>query len=115
MAFKSQVFTDKNIKLNGAKATFVRFRLLSNNSSGGSFSKAVGFNGKRIDIQIDEESKRIRCKEHPYGNKVSEKAGIFGINKSVVRTCGKDRIYLTLSEDGWWYGDYDSKEDSCAN
>lgn len=115
MAFKSQVFTHENINLNGAKATFVRFRLLSNNSSGGSFSKAVGFNGKRIDIQIDEESKRIRCKEHPDGNKVSEKAGIFGIKNGVVSTCGKDRIYLTLSEDGWWYGSYETTEDSCAN
>lgn len=115
MAFKSQVFTHGNTNLNGAKATFVRFRVLSNNSSGGSFSKAVGLHGKRVDIQIDEESKRIRCKEHPDGNKVSEKAGLFGINKSAVIACGKERIYLTLSDDGWWYGSYDSKEDSCAN
>lgn len=115
MAFESQIFTARSYRHAKTSGAFVRFRMISNTGGGGSFSKATGFRGKRIDIQLDEQAKKIRCKEVEHGNKVGKVNGQFGITKHLFNVCGTERIALTLADDGWWYGSYETPEDSCGN
>jgi hypothetical protein len=110
MSFESQIFTSRSYRHSKTSGAFVRFRIIKNGvGGGGSFSKATGFRGKKVDIQLDEELKKIRCKEAENGNQVGSNNGQFGITMHLVNVVGKERIALTLGDDGWWYGSYADK------
>lgn len=93
----------------------VIFRLAKSGSTNGRFNKACPFHGKRVDIQIDEETKRIRIRQDDSGVSVHEKSGQFGLSVRVVKIVGTKKIYISALEDGWWYGSYENTEDSCTN
>lgn len=100
MAFVSQ----RN--MNGwTKSPSVRFRKTKSGAGGGSVSKSVPLRGERIDIQIDEEARKVRLGIHQLGVSCSA-SGSFSCSLNVFRIVGDKRIDLTDGEDGWWYGDY---------
>lgn len=105
MAFVSVISMTRGQKYARNLAAFVRFRE-TKVGAGGSFSKETNFRGKKVDIQIDESTKQIRCREDENGNRVGDKNGQFGFSKALLKIVGIERIPLKLSEDGWWYGSY---------
>ena len=108
MAFVSMLSMTKKQKYGRNLKAFVRFRMTKVGAAG-SFSKETNLRGKRVDIQIDEETGRIRCKEDENGNRVGNINGQFGFSKALVKVLGVDRIYLEPSDDGWWYGSYENQ------
>lgn len=105
MAFVSQI----GLKHSTGKkkcAPFVVFRKSSSGSSCGNLNRAMPFRGERIDIQIDHETKRIRIGAMATGCLVEPKGGQFSCSFAIFNEVGADRIWLELSEDGWWYGSY---------
>ncbi|MDF9909589.1 UNVERIFIED_ORG: hypothetical protein OKW14_001515 [Pantoea brenneri] len=108
MSFVSISNTSHKQKYARSLTAFVRFRN-TQNGAGGSFSKKTGFRGKRVDIQIDEETNQIRCREDAEGTLCGVNNGQFGFSKSILKIVGYERISLTLADDGWWYGSYENK------
>ncbi|EMC7877747.1 hypothetical protein [Enterobacter roggenkampii] len=100
MAFVSQ----RNI--NGRqKSPSVRFRKTKSGAGGGSISKAVPLRGKRIDIQIDEGTRKVRLGIDQQGVSCNA-TGSFSCSLNIFRIVGDKKIDLTYGDDGWWYGDY---------
>ena len=100
MAFVSQ----RNI--NGRqKSPSVRFRKTKSGAGGGSISKAVPLRGKRIDIQIDEGTRKVRLGIDQQGVSCNA-TGSFSCSLNIFRIVGDKKIDLTYGYDGWWYGDY---------
>lgn len=103
MTFVSLLNKHKTRKTN---SPFVKFRKTASGSTGGCFNKSVQLHGKSVDIEIDYESKKLRISEHPEGYCVAKKVGTFSCSSLVFDEVGNERIYLTLGDDGWWYGSY---------
>lgn len=92
--------------MNGyAKGPSVRFRRTKSGAGGGSISKAVPLRGERIDIQIDEDARKIRLGIDQRGVSCGA-SGSFSCSLNVHRIVGGERIDLSYGEDGWWYGNY---------
>lgn len=85
---------------------FVKFRKNKSGSSGGCFNRAMPFRGKSVDIEIDYDNKKIRVAENPEGFRVDNRLGVFSCSSLIFDEVGAERIYLTLGDDGWWYGSY---------
>ena len=100
MAFVSQ----RNIK-GWQKSPTVRFRKTKSGAGGGSISKAVPLRGNRIDIQIDEEARKVRLGIDQQGVSCNA-TGSFSCSLNIFRIVGDKKIDLTDGDDGWWYGDY---------
>ncbi|NDO80155.1 hypothetical protein CJP72_05005 [Citrobacter sp. NCU1] len=100
MAFISQ----RNMR-GWAKSPSVRFRQIKSGYGGGSVSKKVPLRGKRIDIQIDEDTKSIRLGVDKDGVSCSA-TGTFSCSLKVFQIVGCERIDLEDGNDGWWYGKY---------
>ena len=93
-------------KYQNCREPFIRFRKSLSGACCGSINRAVPFRGKRIELEIDFDEKLLRISEHPEGFSVEPSGGQFSCSKSVVEEVGTERIWLTLHEDGWWYGNY---------
>lgn len=89
---------------------FVRFRKGKGSVVSASLNKAVPLRGKRVDIQIDKEARRIRIGERKDGLLVDLRGGRFSCGKAIFAEVGDRRIWLTQGEDGWWYGSYAEDE-----
>lgn len=83
----------------------VKFRRTKSGAGGGYLSKGIPLRGKRIDIQIDEETKAIRIGEFEEGVACNY-GGTFSCSINVFNIIGENPVELTESEDGWWYGKY---------
>ncbi|ELY4670870.1 hypothetical protein ACOJBQ_003946 [Cronobacter muytjensii] len=108
MAFVSQIGLVKNNKRPGSAKLppFVVFRKSQSGACIGSLNRSMPFRGERIDIQIDEETKQIRIRQADKGYRVEPKCGQFSCSIRLLEILGGERIFMTLSEDGWWYGEY---------
>ncbi|EOI3465046.1 hypothetical protein ACMSW1_002523 [Cronobacter dublinensis] len=108
MAFVSQIGIAKKSKRPGSVKLppFVVFRKSKSGACCGNLNRSMPFRGERIDIQIDEESKKIRIRQDENGYRVEPKGGQFSCSIRLLEILGGERIFMTLSEDGWWYGDY---------
>lgn len=109
MAFVSQVgLRNPGDRAAGAKkfAPFVVFRKSKSGACCGNLNRAMPFRGERIDIQIDHETKRIRIGAMETGYRVEPKGGQFSCSIAVFKEVGAGRIWMELSDDGWWYGSY---------
>ncbi|ECD4212437.1 hypothetical protein E0X15_12585 [Salmonella enterica subsp. enterica serovar Gatuni] len=100
MAFVSQ----RNIS-GHVKGPSIRFRQTKSGAGGGTISKAAPFRGERIDIQVCEESRRVRIGIDQRGVSCGA-AGQFSCSLNVYRIVGDKRIDITDGGDGWWYGNY---------
>lgn len=90
-----------------AGAPFISFRLTKNGKTYlGALNKSVPLRGKRIDLQIDKEAKRIRIGECESGVLVNTKSGQFSCGRPLFEAIGHLKIPLTKGSDGWWYGSY---------
>lgn len=104
MAFESQIGKRRAAQPNRGKAA-IRFRKTTSGAGGGTITKAVPLRGMRIDIQLDEATKKIRI--GPNENGVScGKDGTFSCSLHVFLTVGHESIELYDGGDGWWYGSY---------
>jgi len=103
MAFISQI----GKKSSGAKPSrrMLHIRKTASGATGGMISEDTGLRDRKIDIQIDEESRILRVREADNGVKVHSK-GTFSCSICVFKITGKQKIGLTQREDGWWYGNY---------
>lgn len=108
MAFVSQIGIAKNDLHPGGKklAPFVVFRKSKSGACVGNLNRAMPFRGEKIDVQIDIETKKIRIGKNDSGFSVESKGGQFSCSLQVFETVGHERIFLTLADDGWWYGSY---------
>ncbi|MGL3999816.1 hypothetical protein ACR3LR_08355 [Pantoea eucalypti] len=108
MAFISQLGLVKNKARQGASKLppFVVFRLSKSGACCGNLNRSMPFRGEQIDIQIDEEAKQIRIGRDESGYRVEPKGGQFSCSIRILEILGTERIFLTLSDDGWWYGSY---------
>ena len=84
---------------------FVVFRKPGSGKCTGNLNKALPLRGKTIDVQIDSERKILRLAECETGF-VVYKFGGFTCPAETVAEVGEGRIWLTLADDGWWYGSY---------
>lgn len=87
---------------------FVVFKKSVSGKCTGNLNKSLPFWGKRIDIQIDIGLKILRVAEHETGFVVYKNGG-FTCPAETVAEVGEGRIWLTLADDGWWYGSYAAK------
>ncbi|EJN8753885.1 hypothetical protein NR415_002344 [Salmonella enterica] len=85
----------------------VVFRISKSGSANGRFNKSCPFGGHRVDFQIDEHSKKIRVRADDSGLSVHKGTGQFSASKEVFKILGPQKIFITESDDGWWYGSYD--------
>ncbi|ELY6200929.1 hypothetical protein VV423_002729 [Cronobacter sakazakii] len=108
MAFASQVGIGKKSNRRGSRKLppFIVFRKSKSGACCGSLNRSMPFRGERIDIQIDEEAKKIRIRQDENGYRVEPKGGQFSCSIRLLEILGGERIFMTLSEDGWWYGEY---------
>lgn len=109
MAFESQ--KDKSSgRGRGDGTARITLKLNTSGSTGVWLTKPTGLQGQTVDIEIDEETKRLRVGIRESGFKVSDK-GAFSLSKKTFRCLSPksdvtQRIELTKGEDGWWYGSY---------
>lgn len=75
-------------------------------SCSGRFNRAINFKTGVVDIQIDEELRKVRVGESEHGLKIHQKTQSFSCSKKLVQTIGTDKVFLELNSDGWWYGSY---------
>lgn len=103
MTFVSQL----NLIHKGARTLppYVVFRRKGSGQYVGAIGKAAGMHRERIDIEIDVETRRVRISKRPDGALVGH-GGQFGCLKQISDIVGHERIYLTLKDDGKWYGNY---------
>ena len=104
MAFQSQIGFRRAPQRHRSKPS-VRFRKTTSGAGGGSISNSVPLREKRIDIQIDEETKQIRIGENTGGVSCG-KNGSFSCSLAIFKIVGSESILLTDGGDGWWYGTY---------
>ena len=104
MAFQSQIGFRRATEPHRSKP-FVRFRKTTSGAGGGKISNTVTLREKRIDIQIDEDTKQIRIGEDKGGVSCG-KNGSFSCSLAIFKIVGSERILLTDGGDGWWYGTY---------
>lgn len=71
----------------------------------GTFSLKTGFRGKTVQVQIDADAKKVRCRVSDSGVKVNHVGVFFISGKELVNAIGSDRILL-VQKGEWWYGDY---------
>ncbi len=83
----------------------VKFRQTKSGAGGGSISKSVPLRGERIDIQIDEQERKIRLGADQRGVSCNA-TGTFSCSVKVYQIIGDKRINLSDGGDGWWYGNY---------
>lgn len=88
-----------------AKGPSIRFRQTKSGAGGGTISKAVPFRNERIDIQICEESRRVRIGIDQRGVSCGAN-GSFSCSLNVYRIVGDKKIDIEDGGDGWWYGNY---------
>ncbi|WBG90048.1 hypothetical protein N5580_13225 [Pantoea piersonii] len=114
MAFVSQIGLSSNKNRRGAVKLppFVVFRRSKSGACCGNLNRSMPFRGDQIDIQIDEETKQIRIGKNEKGYRVEPKGGQFSCSLRVFEIVGGERIFLTLSDDCWWYGSYQNGGDS---
>lgn len=108
MAFVSQIGMRKSDTNAGRMKAppFVVFRKSKSGACCGNVNRAIPFRGKRIDIQIDHDAKRLRIGECENGYSVETKSGQFSCSIVIFNEIGPGRIWMELSDDGWWYGSY---------
>lgn len=104
MAFQSQIGFRRATAPHRSKP-FVRFRKTTSGAGGGTISNAVPLREKRIDIQIDEDTKQIRIGEDKCGVSCG-KNGSFSCSLAIFKIVGSESVLLTDGGDGWWYGTY---------
>lgn len=109
MAFKSQIGFRRATSPHRSKPS-VRFRKTASGAGGGTVSKSVPLQEKRIDIQIDEESQKVRLGANPEGVSCG-KNGSFSCSLSIFKVVGGESIALTDGGDGWWYGSYRNQQE----
>ena len=88
-----------------SKGPSIKFRKTMSHSGGGYVSSVIPLRGKRMQIEIDDELKKIRISESNSGVSVAA-SGTFSCPIGVYKIVGGNKINLELSEDGWWYGSY---------
>jgi hypothetical protein len=108
MAFVSQIGLATSKGRRGAVklAPFVVFRRSKSGACCGNLNRSMPFRGEQIDIQIDEEARQIRIGRDENGYRVEPKGGQFSCSIRLLEILGSERIFLTLADDGWWYGSY---------
>lgn len=109
MVFVSQIGLSTNKKRQGALKLppFVVFRRSKSGACCGNLNRSMPFRGEQIDIQIDEEARQIRIGRDENGYRVEPKGGQFSCSIRLFEILGAERIFLTLADDGWWYGSYE--------
>lgn len=112
MAFVSQIAIARTKGRVGAGklAPFVVFRKTKSGTCCGNLNRSMPFRGESIDVQIDEDTKQIRINKDDSGYRVEPKGGQFSCSLSIFKIVGGERIFLTLADDGWWYGSYSHQE-----
>lgn len=74
--------------------------------TGGRVASDTGLRGRLVDLQIDEETRKVRIGESESGIRVNQKNGAFSCYIRVFEIVGKQKISLEDGGDGWWYGRY---------
>lgn len=109
MAFESQIGKRRAFQPHRKKPA-IRFRKTASGAGGGYVTNSVPLRGKRIDIQIDEETKQLRIGENEKGVSCG-KTGSFSCSRAIFGFVGGESILLTDAGDGWWYGSYGGKNE----
>ncbi|OIX96245.1 hypothetical protein BFS14_01920 [Serratia fonticola] len=90
--------------------TFITFKVNKNGGCASRIASGTGLNGKTVDIQVCEETKRVRVKESDEGFRVHKTGALTMSGDTYLAVAagrtGKIQVALNLNDDGWWYGSY---------
>lgn len=81
-------------------------RVGKSGSCSGRFNKAMKFETDVVDIQVDQELRKVRVADSDSGFRLHKKTQSFSCSKALFEMLGSGKIYLEKSSDGWWYGTY---------